>query len=112
MKLTHEDTGQLSVLTLKGDFTGDHVGAFQRVIDDRLASQVRDFVVNLTELETIDSKGLEALLHLQETCADLLGQIRLAGTKSHIEQILRITRLSGRFEKFATVDEAVNSLRI
>ena len=42
-------------------------------------AQVRDFVLNVGELEYIDSAGLEALLKLQETCADLLGQVRLTG---------------------------------
>lgn len=112
MKLTHEDTGQLSVITLKGDFTSDHVGVFQRTVEDRMNHQIRDFIINLTELEFVDSKGLEALLQLQETCADLLGQIRLAGASGAVEQILRITRLAPHFEKFATVEEAVNSLRV
>jgi anti-anti-sigma factor len=112
MKLTHEDLGQLSVLTLKGEFTGDHAGAFQRAVDERLAGQVRDFVVNVADLEFIDSVGLEALLKLQDTCADLLGQVRLAGVKGNIEQILRITRLTPRFDAHPTVDAAVKSLRI
>lgn len=112
MKLTHEDIGQLSVLTLKGDLTHDHIGAFQRAVDERIGNQVRDFVVNVVELEFIDSAGLEALLKLQETCTDLLGQVRLAGVKGNIEQILRITRLTPRFDLHPTVEAAVKSLRI
>jgi len=112
MKLTHEDIGQISVLTLKGDFTHDHVGAFRRAVDERVGNQVRDFVVNLSELDFVDSAGLESLLKLQETCADLLGQVRLAGVKGNIEQILRITRLTPRFDLHETVESAVKSLRI
>lgn len=112
MKLTHEDTGHLSVLTLKGDFTCDHVDHFQSVVDERLTSHARDFVLDVGELEFIDSAGLEALLRLQESCNDLLGQVRLVGVTSNFEQILRITRLAPRFEKLGSVEEAVKSLRV
>lgn len=100
------------MLTLKGDFTSDHLDLFQRTIDERFEKQTRDFVVNLSELEFIDSKGLESLLQLQESCVDLLGQVRLAGATGPVEQILRITRLAPRFEQYKTVDEAMKSLRI
>ena len=112
MKLHHEDTGQLSVFTLKGDFTCEHVDIFDRTVRDRIDAQVRDFVLDLSEVEFIDSKGLESLLAMQETCADLLGQVRLAGMKDNLEQILRVTRLTPRFQQCATVEEAINSLRI
>ncbi len=112
MKLHHEDTGQMSVLSLKGDFTCDHIDLFHRTVEERIDAQVRDFVVDLSEVEFIDSKGLESLLSLQDSCADLLGQVRLAAVQSNVEQILRVTRLAPRFEQYATVPEAVNSLRI
>lgn len=112
MKLHHEDTGQLSVFTLKGDLTSEHIDLFDRTVRDRIDAQVRDFVLDLSEVEFIDSKGLESLLALQDTCADLLGQVRLAGVKDNLEQILRVTRLMSRFEQCATVEEAINSLRI
>jgi anti-anti-sigma factor len=112
MKLTHEDTGPLSVLTLKGDFTCDHVEQFQSAVDERLGGHARDFVLNLTELDFIDSAGLESLLRLQDTCTELLGQVRLAGVTGNIEQVLRITRLAQRFERLATVEQAVKSLRV
>ncbi len=112
MKLTHEDTGPLSVFTLKGDFTCDHVDHFQSVVDERLAAQTRDFVLDVAELELIDSAGLEALLRLQESCTELLGQMRLVGVNNTLEQILRVTRLTPRFERVETVEEAVKSLRV
>lgn len=112
MKLTHEDAGQLSVFTLKGDFTCDHLDLFQRTVDERFENQVRDFVIDVAGLEFIDSQGLEAMLALQDRCSDLLGQVRLAGAAGNLEQILRITRLASRFEQYPTVEEAVKSLRM
>ncbi len=112
MKLHHEDSGQLSVLTFKGDLTCDHIDLLERTVRDCIDAQVRDFVLDLSEVEFIDSKGLESLLSLQETCSDLLGQVRLAGVGNNLEDIFRVTRLLPRFEHHATVEEATNSLRI
>ena len=112
MKLTYEDYDQLSVFTLKGEFSGeDQAESFKTTAQERLAGKVRDVVLDLESLEFIDSLGLETLLWLQDTCAEKLGQVRLAAASESIDDILRVTRLNGRFDCHAEVDAAIKSLR-
>ncbi len=112
MKLSQENLGNTCVFHLKGDLTIDHIDQFQSAVDERLGKQARDFVIEMAEVEVVDSKALEALLKLQEACGERLGQIRLVGVSSNVEQILKITRLGTQFERVSTVDEAIRSLRI
>jgi anti-anti-sigma factor len=112
MKLTYEDYDQLTVLTCKGEFAGDDAcSGFRTLVKDRLEQRTRDMVVDLSTVESIDSRGLETLLWLQDLCAEKLGQVRLAGCTETISQILEITRLAGRFDRHDTIDEAIRSLR-
>jgi anti-sigma B factor antagonist len=111
MKLTHEDYEHVTVMTLKGDLTADHVDKLRQLALERIDKQVRDFVLDITEVEFVDSKGLETLLWLQERCGEHLGQLRLAGATANVDKILGFTRLSPRFDRHPDVQTAVKSLR-
>lgn len=111
MKLTYEDYDQLSVVTLKGDLTLDECDAFEEAVKQRMESEIRDFVFNLAETDTVDSRGLEAFLWVQAACAERLGQVRLAAASPTLREVLRVTRLAGRFDCHESIDQAVASLR-
>lgn len=110
MKLTYDDQHELSVLSLKGDLAGEETDRFRRAALERIEARVRDFVLNLEALDGIDSQGLESLIWLQEQCEERLGQVRLAACQETLRDVLRMTRLDGRFECRDTVDDAISSL--
>lgn len=111
MKIAHEDYDQLSVLTIRGDLTLDHTEALKSAAMERLARQTRDFVLDITAMDFIDSKGLEMLLWLQEQAGERLGQIRLAGKSDNVAKILEMTRLANRFDSHPDLEAAIKSLR-
>jgi anti-sigma B factor antagonist len=112
MKITHEDNGHVCVLNLAGELTEEYVADLDRFVKDKVEDNIRDFVVNMEESEYVDSKGLEMLLAIQDHCSDQLGQIRLASVNDSVSEILRITRLAGRFEQHDDVESAMSSLRL
>jgi anti-sigma B factor antagonist len=111
MKLTYEDYDRLTVMTVRGDLTAEQTDEFRKAAIDRFAADVRDFVLDVAGMEFVDSKGLEALLWLQDQCADRLGQIRFAVVTETVGKIFEITRLAPRFDCHADVDMAIKSLR-
>lgn len=111
MKLSHEDYDELTVMAVKGELEGEETDRFRKAVLERMEAKVRDFVLDLAELEHIDSGGLETLLWLQDQCAEQLGQVRLAACQEHVTQILQMTRLASRFDAHADVDSAIKSLR-
>ncbi|MEM7626851.1 MAG: STAS domain-containing protein [Planctomycetota bacterium] len=112
MKITHQDQHEMTVLTLKGELTGDESDRLRRVALERMDARVRDFVLDVRELDAIDSQGLETFVWLQDQCAERLGQIRLAGGTDALADVLKITRLAARFESHADPDSAVHSLGV
>ena len=111
LKLNHEDYDQLTVIALQGDLTDEGVDDFRRVSIERVDHDIRDFVLDLSETEFVDSRGLESLVWLQELAAERLGQVRLACTTENVCKILELTRLAGRFDAHPDVDTAIKSLR-
>lgn len=110
MKLSYEDNGPVTVLSITGDLSVDEADRFQREALHRFNENVRDFVLDLESVDFIDSRGLESLLWLQDKCNELLGQVRLAACPEHIFKVLEVTRLSSRFDCHPDVATAVQSL--
>jgi len=111
MKLETRNQGLAAVISIRGELTADHVDTLHRLTAAQLqAGEARDFVIDLAETPFIDSRGLETLLALQETCAEQLGQVRLASPDPSVQEILRITRLAGRLTSSDSVDAALASL--
>ena len=110
MKISYEDKGPVTILSIAGDLSYEETDRFQRETLQRFDQNARDFVLDLESLDFIDSRGLESLLWLQDKCNDLLGQVRLAACPDHIRKVLEVTRLVSRFDCHPDVDTAVGSL--
>jgi len=111
MKLSYEDHGPITVLTISGDLTADQVEAFRRSCLDRFAAGVRDIVLDLEYLTFVDSAGLEALLWMIEEASERGGQLRLVKPDPTVGKILEISRLDRRFNIHQSIESAAKSLR-
>lgn len=111
MQLTHESQDRLTVIRLEGSMTHDALGPFKELVVKCLSEQACDFVLDASDLEYIDSKGLESLLWLKEVAHEQLGQIRLVDATEQVREILELTRLTSEFEWANDTQEAIASLQ-
>jgi anti-anti-sigma factor len=68
-------------------------------------------VLDLDASETIDSRGLTALLNSQDNLRALGGDLKVATTNANNIKILELTRLNAHLEVFEGVVDAVKSFR-
>ncbi len=111
MRVKYEDHDKISIVSIEGDLTHDHVDSLRRTVAERISRGTRDFVLQVHGLTFVDSAGLETLLWLQEAAAEHLGQIRLVAPDENIRKILEITRLQHQFDTHEEVTDAIRSLR-
>jgi anti-anti-sigma factor len=111
MKLSYEDHGAITVLTISGELTSDQADAFRRSVGDRFAAGARDVILNIEHLSLVDSAGLELLLWLLDEVADRNGQVRLVKPDDMVRKILELTRLDRRFDIHQSLESAGKSLR-
>lgn len=111
MKIASETYDHMAVLACKGEMVGDETDRLRLEALSQMEHDVRDFVLDLSGMEFIDSQGLETLIWLQDQSAESLGQVRLAACQENLTEILRITGLASRFDTHEDVESAVRSLR-
>src|ERR1043166_6442714 len=99
MAIKFEDYGNVCVVALESDLSGDASKELRKLAEERIEQQhTVDFVVDLEKADFIDSEGLETLIWLKRRCEDLFGQIKLTHLDDNCRKILEITRLEHRFE--------------
>lgn len=111
MEIQQQEQDGLTVLTVRGNLAHDAAETLRVTALATLHDQARHVVLDCHAIEFIDSRGLEALLWLQERCGEWLGQLRLARCPDHIRKVLEVTRLWSHFDCHPDVDAAIASLR-
>ncbi len=108
MNLPTEVFGNVVVVHAPEELGGDQRDAFA----SHLAGMDRgNVVLDLDNTETLDSKGLDAILEVQERLHARGGGVKLATTNPMNRKIFEITRLDQQLEMFDSVVDAVKSFR-
>ncbi len=97
MSIERKIAGDVTILRIHGDLSAANADQLRAVGKECIRDGQRDFVINLEEAQTCDSRGLEALTWLLSEAEDRLGLVRLLGANDTVKKILEITRLSHRF---------------
>ena len=103
----------VNILKLRGPFRlGPAVESFRGVVDDVLRNGGPKIIVNLTEVNSMDSSGIGALVRSQTSAKQQGGAIKLVNPSKLVVQTLRLVGLLNVFEVHADDAAAVQSFGI
>ena len=106
MNLPTEIFGDVIVVHTPEELGADQCDGFEAYVSSLERPSV---VLDLDATETIDSKGLAALLNVQDQLREASGEAKIATTNATNRKILEITRLDQQLEVFDSVVDAVKS---
>jgi|SRR5579884_808354 len=109
MKITDQRQGAVVVLKPEGPLTEPEVPAFMQRVMETLAGSMGRFVVDMSGVPFVDSKGLEALLDVTEEMAKTGQILRLCAANKTIREVLDLTDLTTQFDHFEDAMTAVRS---
>ncbi len=112
-KLEHKVStqGEVTILAIKGRMDAVRVGAVRESISKLPEQGHRRIVLDLSELEWIDSSGVGALVVLYKNAKAKGGEVTVANLQRQPREIFRLLHLDSAFQIFETVPEAVARLR-
>ena len=110
MKITVRQSGDVTILDLKGKIT---IGIGDVALRDSIAQQLqegkRNLVLNTADVSTIDSSGVGELVAAYTTVTNRDGRLKLLKLPPKLQDILQITQLITVFEVFEDEESAVKS---
>ena len=112
MQIAERETGSVMVLDLSGKIT---MGQGDTLLKDKLHSLLhqnkKNVLLNLGDVQYVDSAGLGALVSAYTTVTREGGSLKLVNVTKKLQDLLSITKLLTVFETFDSEDEALRSYR-
>ncbi len=109
MLMTKRQEGQRLILALHEKRLDAAVAVdFKEQVVQDVDSIGTDVVIDLTDVEFIDSSGLGALVAVLKHVSGK-GRLVLTGLRTKTEQIFKLTRMDTVFEIYPSIDEALEA---
>ena len=110
MKITSSVQKDILVIALKGKIMGGPESSeFHDKLKEAIAEGQRKVIVDLGEVEWMNSSGLGLLISGFTTLRNAGGEMKLARATDKIESLLVITKLNSVFETHSDVNAALAS---
>ena len=109
MASSAEKYGDVVVISVESEFSGDTVQQFRRVAEEQLQDENLWYVLDFEKAVSIDSGGLEALLWFRDEVEQNTGLVKVSGLGETCGKVFELTRFDRKFETFLTVTEAIKS---
>jgi len=109
MDIRERQTGAQTIVELSGRVTAnDQPGRLRDAISNAARGGAHDVLLDLSGVRYIDSTRLGELIAAHITVSRQGGRLKLIGTPHTIVELLAIAGLDGVFERYATIEDAVN----
>lgn len=102
-------SGPVIVMQVPEQFTGGEAHNFMQEVGPLLESNRPRVVLDCSQVRSMDSAGVETLLHCLEEALKRDGDLKLAALSPEAEVILELLRVARVFEIFPSSEEAVRS---
>src|SRR4249920_3869600 len=105
-------SGPVIIMQLPEELNVREVQAFMREMGPLLESNRPRIVLDCSQVRSMESAGVEMLLHCLEDVLKRDGDLKLAALSAEAEVILELMRVARVFETFPTCEEAVRSFNV
>ncbi|HQL10318.1 STAS domain-containing protein [Oligosphaera ethanolica] len=110
MEITQNNQNGVQVIEVKGRLTADCAETYKQTLTDVVAQNNR-LVIDLAQLEYIDSTGLGAMVYILQQTLDNGGELKLARLQGKSRIVFDITKAYKIFDIFDTVEEAAAAIK-
>ena len=111
MKFEEKTENGIQIFTIKGKIMGgDPATMLRGKVQEGLEGGIRNFIINLEQVDWMNSIGLGMLVAILNTVTKAEGKLKLVNIDS-IKKILLITRLVTIFEIHDSMEEALASIK-
>ena len=103
---------EIGIYQLKGNLIGETDGlSITESLNEKLEEGYKQYVIDLAELQHINSSGLGVLITLLTKARKVGGEVILANPSDYIQNLLLITKLNTIFQIYPTTQEAIDAYK-
>jgi len=112
LQATYRDVGAVTVIDMGGRITlGDGSALLRKTVRQLLDDQRIHILINLADVDYIDSSGIGELVHAYTSVKNREGELKLLHLTKKVRDLLQITRLYTVFDVHTDEAAAVRSFQ-
>src|SRR4051812_3618952 len=109
MRISEQKSGAVTVLKPEGPLLEADAATFKQKMTNTLEATLGRFVVDMSAVPYVDSKGLESLVEVTEEMSRSGQALRLCASNKTLREVLELTDLASMFDHFEDTNTAVRS---
>ena len=112
LRATHRDAGQSTVVDLSGKITlGEGSALLRKTVRGLLDDKRTHIVLNLADVDYIDSSGIGELVSAYTTVKGRGGELKLLHLTKKVHDLLQLTKLYTVFDVYTEESAALSSFQ-
>ncbi|MFC1743902.1 STAS domain-containing protein [Candidatus Riflebacteria bacterium] len=97
----------LTIVKISGNIDMSSCMSLRDVLLDCVKSKVKIILLNLEKVDYMDSSGLATLVEAYQQLLGYGGNLKLAGLKPAVKELIHLAKMDQIFQVFDTVEDAI-----
>ncbi len=107
MELKIRKNGDIYIIDVNGEMDLYNSYKLKELVMKMLEKSVKFFVINLEQVDYIDSSGIGALIYICSTVKKMNLKLASASVHGSVKKVIELTKLTGYFPMANSVEEAL-----
>ena len=110
MELKIRKSAEIYIVDVNGEMDLYNSYKLKELIMKMLEKKVRTFIINLEQVDYIDSSVIGALIYIGSTIKKMNLKLSITNVHGSVKKVIELTKLMGYFPIASTVEEALGLL--
>jgi anti-sigma B factor antagonist len=110
MELKLRKNEDIYIIDVVGEMDLYNSYKLKELLTKMIDKKIEKYIINLEEVEYIDSSGIGALIHITSTIKKMNLRLSITNVHGSVKKVIELTKLSGFFPIFLSLEEAIKSL--
>ncbi|MGP1522546.1 MAG: anti-sigma factor antagonist [Treponema sp.] len=109
MELKIRKSNEIYIIDVNGEMDLYNSYKLKELVMKMLEKKVVNFIINLEQVDYIDSSGIGALIYICSTIKKMNLKLSITNIHGSVKKVIELTKLMGYFPIANTVEEAIST---
>ncbi|MBQ9494655.1 MAG: anti-sigma factor antagonist [Treponema sp.] len=110
MELKIRKNGNVYIIDVNGEMDLYNSYKLKELVMKMIEKSVKCFVINLEQVDYIDSSGIGALIYICSTIKKMNLRLAIANVHGSVKKVIELTKLTGYFPITNSIEESLQML--
>jgi anti-sigma B factor antagonist len=110
MELKIRKNKEIYIIDIQGELDLYNSYKLKELLMKMLEKKIERFIINMEDVEYIDSSGIGALIYISSTLKKMNLKLAITNIHGSVKKVIELTKLMGYFPIVATLDAAIKKI--